>query len=183
LPLQYNSSVPSAQASASTASAAVPVSVTSTATAPKRRKRVRPPTVKKPKKVRPTSFPCTEHGCGKSFNRAYNLTSHMKTHSSEKPFLCGACPLAFARRHDRERHVRLHTGEKPYSCAICGAGFMRNDALLRHQKLCGVAGSSFAPIVNGRYYLNHNGDSGAGGEGDKGGEKAESQVNANMPLL
>ncbi|KAF9359658.1 hypothetical protein BGX26_011812 [Mortierella sp. AD094] len=114
---------------------------------PKRRRRVRPPTVKKPKKVKPTSFTCESPGCGKVFSRAYNLTSHMKTHSSERPFLCGVCPLAFARRHDRERHIRLHTGEKPYNCEICGAGFMRNDALNRHQKLCGVAGSSFATDI------------------------------------
>ncbi|KAG0264834.1 hypothetical protein BG011_005957 [Mortierella polycephala] len=108
-----------------------------------RRKRVRPPAPKKPKKVRPTSFACVVPGCDKVFSRAYNLTSHMKIHSSERPFHCGICPLAFSRRHDRDRHVRLHTGEKPYSCDICDAGFMRNDALLRHQKLCGVAGSAF----------------------------------------
>ncbi|KAK3841751.1 MAG: hypothetical protein J3R72DRAFT_444862 [Linnemannia gamsii] len=149
--LQFNSLTASAPASVSCASAPTLASVTPTATTPKRRKRVRPPTVKKPKKIRPTSFPCVELGCGKVFTRAYNLTSHMKTHSSEKPFLCGTCPLAFARRHDLERHIRLHTGEKPYSCAICEAGFMRNDALLRHQKLCGLAGSSFAPIMDGRY--------------------------------
>ncbi|KAF9199004.1 hypothetical protein BGZ49_010928, partial [Haplosporangium sp. Z 27] len=112
---------------------------------PRRRRKIRPPVVKKPKKVKPTTFVCTE--CGKVFNRAYNLTSHMKTHSSERPFLCGVCPLAFARRHDRDRHIRLHTGEKPYNCEICGAGFMRNDALNRHQKLCAVAGSSFATDI------------------------------------
>jgi len=101
-----------------------------------RRKRLRP--AHKLKKIKPTSFPCPAPGCDKIFSRAYNLTSHMKTHSAERPFLCGVCPLAFARRHDRERHVRLHTGERPYSCEGCGAGFMRNDALHRHQKLCGM---------------------------------------------
>ncbi|KAF9377285.1 hypothetical protein CPC16_011913 [Podila verticillata] len=101
-----------------------------------RRKRLRP--AHKLKKIKPTSFPCSAPGCDKVFSRAYNLTSHMKTHSAERPFLCGVCPLAFARRHDRERHVRLHTGEKPYGCEGCGAGFMRNDALHRHQKLCGM---------------------------------------------
>lgn len=88
-------------------------------------------------KVKPTSFCCDVPDCGKVFSRAYNLTSHMKTHSAERPFLCGSCPLAFARRHDRERHVRLHTGEKPYNCQSCGSGFMRNDALHRHQRICG----------------------------------------------
>ncbi|KAI8597430.1 hypothetical protein EDD21DRAFT_385455 [Dissophora ornata] len=136
-------------ASSSSTSAAIPSSTaTSSSSAPKPRRRVRPPTIKKPKKVKPTSFPCTAPGCDKVFSRAYNLTSHMKTHSSERPFLCGVCSLAFARRHDRERHVRLHTGEKPYSCEICGVGFMRNDALLRHQKFCGTAGSSFATDIH-----------------------------------
>ncbi|KAG0201095.1 hypothetical protein BGX28_006046 [Mortierella sp. GBA30] len=110
----------------------------------RRRRRIRLPAIKKPKTLRPTSYACTSPGCDKIFSRAYNLTSHMKTHSLERPFLCGICPFAFARRHDRERHLRLHTGEKPYACEICGVGFMRNDAQNRHQKLCGVAGSSFA---------------------------------------
>ncbi|ORZ11260.1 hypothetical protein BCR41DRAFT_287476, partial [Lobosporangium transversale] len=83
-------------------------------------------------RFKPTSFECNVPGCGKTFSRAYNLTSHMKTHSSERPFQCGSCHLAFARRHDLERHVRLHTGEKPYTCEDCGCGFMRNDALHRH---------------------------------------------------
>ncbi|KAG0364582.1 hypothetical protein BGX24_004544 [Mortierella sp. AD032] len=101
-----------------------------------RNKRKRRARQTKPK-VKPTSFSCDFPDCGKVFSRAYNLTSHMKTHSAERPFLCGACPLAFARRHDRERHVRLHTGEKPYNCQSCGSGFMRNDALHRHQRTCG----------------------------------------------
>ncbi|KAF9957279.1 hypothetical protein BGZ72_001965 [Mortierella alpina] len=141
----------------------------STAASPRRRRRVRPPTVKKPKKIRPSSFACTSPGCDKVFSRAYNLTSHMKTHSTERPFLCGMCPLAFARRHDRERHVRLHTGEKPYSCDICGAGFMRNDALHRHQKLCGIAGSSFAHFEEPSWQDDPRSFGGSGGQGSSAG--------------
>ncbi|KAF9954339.1 hypothetical protein BGZ70_010596 [Mortierella alpina] len=149
LDLASGSSSPSASATAS----------------PRRRRRVRPPTVKKAKKIRPSSFACTSPGCDKVFSRAYNLTSHMKTHSTERPFLCGMCPLAFARRHDRERHVRLHTGEKPYSCDVCGAGFMRNDALHRHQKLCGIAGSSFAHIEEPSWPEDPRPCGGSGGQG------------------
>ncbi|KAF9297548.1 hypothetical protein BGZ88_009694 [Linnemannia elongata] len=98
-------------------------------------------------KVKPTSFSCDVPDCGKVFSRAYNLTSHMKTHSAERPFLCGSCPLAFARRHDRERHVRLHTGEKPYNCQSCGSGFMRNDALHRHQRICGQSVSALVALL------------------------------------
>ncbi|KAG0054028.1 hypothetical protein BGZ83_012104 [Gryganskiella cystojenkinii] len=128
-----------------------PTSPSSTPAPKRRRHRVRPPTVKKPKKIKPTSFPCAEPDCDKKFSRAYNLTSHMKTHSTDRPFPCGICDLAFARRHDRERHFRLHSGDKPYNCGICGAGFMRNDALHRHQKLCGAAGSVFS-IMSTDYF-------------------------------
>ncbi|KAF9436390.1 hypothetical protein BGZ76_004085 [Entomortierella beljakovae] len=127
----------------SSAALATDLSATSSATdlPSKRKRRVRQLKIK----VKQTKFVCDSPGCGKEFSRAYNLTSHMKTHSSEKPFGCGSCELAFARRHDRERHVRIHTGEKPYSCDSCGLGFMRNDALHRHQRLCGQ--SSPAPIA------------------------------------
>ncbi|KAF9287810.1 hypothetical protein BGZ68_001227 [Mortierella alpina] len=93
----------------------------------------------------------------------------MKTHSTEKPFLCGMCPLAFARRHDRERHLRLHTGVKPYPCNICGAGFMRNDALHRHQKLCGSAGSSFAHFDGPSWQEEPKSFGGGDGRGPLGG--------------
>ncbi|KAF9549845.1 hypothetical protein EC957_002415 [Mortierella hygrophila] len=109
----------------------------------KRKRRVRQT---KPK-VKPTSFSCDVPDCGKVFSRAYNLTSHMKTHSAERPFLCDSCPLAFARRHDRERHVRLHTGEKPYNCRSCGSGFMRNDALHRHQRICGQSVTALVALL------------------------------------
>ncbi|KAF9360851.1 hypothetical protein BGX26_007436 [Mortierella sp. AD094] len=109
----------------------------------KRKRRVRQMKIK----VKPTTFVCDSPGCGKVFSRAYNLTSHMKTHSAERPFLCGVCPLAFARRHDRERHVRLHTGEKPYSCESCGCGFMRNDALHRHQRICGQSTTALMALL------------------------------------
>ncbi|KAG9323385.1 hypothetical protein KVV02_002535 [Mortierella alpina] len=147
-----------------------PSSPSASATAsPRRRRRVRPPTVKKPKKIRPSIFPCPSPACDKVFSRAYNLTSHMKTHSNDRPFLCGMCPLAFARRHDRERHVRLHTGEKPYPCDICGAGFMRNDALHRHQKLCGIAGSSFAHFNEPSWQEDPRSFGGSGGQGPLAG--------------
>ncbi|KAF9105218.1 Metallothionein expression activator [Mortierella sp. GBA35] len=87
------------------------ISKTTAETDNSNRKRKRRARQTKPK-VKPTSFSCDVPDCGKVFSRAYNLTSHMKTHSAERPFVCGSCPLAFARRHDRERHVRLHTGEE-----------------------------------------------------------------------
>ena len=79
--------------------------------------------------------------CFKHFTRSYNMRSHLRTHSNERPFECSVCSTAFARQHDLKRHERLHLGEKRFVCrgALeaggkwgCGRAFSRVDALTRH---------------------------------------------------
>ncbi|KAI8372113.1 hypothetical protein BD560DRAFT_395200 [Blakeslea trispora] len=79
-------------------------------------------------------FRCTYEGCEKTFTRTYNLKSHLRTHTDQKPFACCKCSKAFARQHDRNRHEKLHTGNKPYFCEFCDKSFARQDALNRHLK-------------------------------------------------
>lgn len=88
----------------------------------------------------PATFQCTM--CPKRFTRAYNLRSHLRTHTDERPFVCSVCGKAFARQHDRKRHEGLHSGEKKFVCKGdlaggqgqwgCGRRFARADALGRH---------------------------------------------------
>ncbi|KAF2127353.1 hypothetical protein P153DRAFT_296149 [Dothidotthia symphoricarpi CBS 119687] len=88
----------------------------------------------------PATFQCTL--CPKRFTRAYNLRSHLRTHTDERPFVCTHCGKAFARQHDRKRHEGLHSGEKKFVCRGslkdnsnhwgCGRRFARADALGRH---------------------------------------------------
>lgn len=85
------------------------------------------------------TFQCTL--CPKRFTRAYNLRSHLRTHTDERPFVCTVCGKAFARQHDRKRHEGLHSGEKKFVCRGylksgqewgCKRSFARADALGRH---------------------------------------------------
>jgi len=81
----------------------------------------------------PTDLQC--HICLNTFTRPYNLKSHMKTHTNERPYECTQCDKTFSRKHDCIRHMRIHNQEKPYQCNCCLKQFARQDALCRHLRL------------------------------------------------
>jgi len=80
-------------------------------------------------------YKCPWSDCGKEFTRFYNLKSHYRCHSGEKPFRCEFCDASFARNHDLKRHERKHTGDKPFQCSGCCKSFSRNDAMNRHIRI------------------------------------------------
>lgn len=87
----------------------------------------------------PATFQCTL--CPKRFTRSFNLRSHLRTHTDERPFVCYVCDMAFTRLHDLKTHIVTHTGEKKYVCGGllndgrswgCGRRFARASNLARH---------------------------------------------------
>lgn len=49
---------------------------------------------------------------------------------------CKYCPRAFKSHWQLVTHNRLHTGERPYACETCGERFIRKDYVKRHYPKC-----------------------------------------------
>ncbi|XP_061880037.1 zinc finger protein 501-like [Entelurus aequoreus] len=72
--------------------------------------------------------------CGKTLASAYYLSSHMRSHTREKPFRCSVCARNFGRRSSLNVHMRIHTGEKPFSCSVCAMNFAHRSSLNTHMQ-------------------------------------------------
>ncbi|KAF7657081.1 hypothetical protein LDENG_00031760 [Lucifuga dentata] len=64
----------------------------------------------------------------------FNLRSHMRIHTLDKPFVCRFCNRRFSQSSTLRNHVRLHTGERPYKCHVCQSAYSQLAGLRAHQK-------------------------------------------------
>ncbi|CAH0407017.1 unnamed protein product [Chilo suppressalis] len=72
--------------------------------------------------------------CGRTFPSARLLASHRLVHSDRKPYACSYCDQRFRHDSTRNTHHRTHTGEKPYVCSTCGKAFIQSSNLRLHMR-------------------------------------------------
>ncbi|KAI9740680.1 MAG: Strongly-conserved Zn-finger binding protein (TFIIIA) [Claussenomyces sp. TS43310] len=81
---------------------------------------------------------CTFEGCTKTFNRPARLTSHLRSHTNERPFVCShdGCDKAYMQEKHLIQHVKgSHTHERSYQCDWdgCSKSFLTATRLRRHR--------------------------------------------------
>ncbi|XP_078269085.1 uncharacterized protein LOC144601031 [Rhinoraja longicauda] len=78
---------------------------------------------------------CVCDVCGKACQYPYQLETHRRSHTGERPFDCSDCSKTFKMAQHLMIHRRVHTGVRPYGCSTCGKSFTQSSGLSQHQRV------------------------------------------------